>query len=247
MPMVHGDGHDEQRRREEQVRPRQQHALVREDGPHAGAAGPGAEALDAEQQRDVARERERPPRALDPAVTLALRQPGPVEERLVAKDDDHQQAEAVEAGEHAKVGTPAEPEEQEAGNEGPQVRPEQEGRGPYVDLARALVEEEHVVDDGHADDLRRRAEEALQRAHGREGGIVGREGGADGEGQREELRPEQHRKSAVALAQGHREQAAGTLHEDSRADGLGNCRDTHVPLWSLELKDSRPPGQRPVA
>ena len=57
------------------------------------------------------------------------------------------------------------------------------------------MEEEEVVDDAQADDLRRGAEAALQGAEGGEGDEGGGVGRAEGEGQGEELGPEENGES----------------------------------------------------
>jgi hypothetical protein len=57
------------------------------------------------------------------------------------------------------------------------------------------MEEEHVMDHGQADNLRRSAEESLERSASREAGIVFGVSCANGANESEELRPKENREA----------------------------------------------------
>jgi hypothetical protein len=72
--------------------------------------------------------------------------PPSVKKCLVAKNNDHQDAEAIESGQNPKVGPPVKFEKEQTGEKGPEIWSNQERRCPDINLARSFVEEEQVVD-----------------------------------------------------------------------------------------------------
>lgn len=171
-------------------------ALVLEDGDEFRGGGAPPPSRDADQELGEVTAHTEGLTLLErlPMAGGKLVDPAPVEEGLVAEDGYHQDAEAVETGEHAKVGPPPEFEEEKARDERPEVWSDQERGSPDVYLARPLVEEEHVVDYRQAYHLRSSAEEALERAHRRKAGIIRCECCPNGHNKGEKLGPEQDRK-----------------------------------------------------
>ena len=114
----------------------------------------------------------------------------PVKECLIAKKDDHEHREAIEASEDAKIITPVKLLRDERRDERSKIWSKQEAECPDVDLACALVEEEHVVNDRQTNDLRRSCEETLERSACGEASITTCAVCADANDECEELRPE---------------------------------------------------------
>lgn len=94
-------------------------------------------------------------------------------EGLIAKEDNEEGGKPIEGSENAEILAPVDLLNQEAGDKGAQVRPDEVSKGPNVDLPRTLMEEEHVMNDRQANDLWSGIEEPLERAAGRESSICG--------------------------------------------------------------------------
>ena len=83
-------------------------------------------------------------------------------ESLVTKEDNQYDGEAMESSEDPEVLTPVDLLNQKAGDERPQIRPDQEAECPEVDFASSLMKKEHVMNDCETDNLWCSVEETLE-------------------------------------------------------------------------------------
>ena len=170
----HSRHHDGQDEHGQQAMARRQHgeeiAVVHADLPDADQAQQPRPARRLVRHRDVA--------------------PVPA---LVGEADDEDEVDAADGEDEPEDDAPLpRAGDDEVAEEGPAVGGEQEERGPQPDLARVLVEEEHVFDVGEANGLAGCEGESHHRAEAVEGGEVGGQGAAEGEERAGDLGPEEN-------------------------------------------------------
>jgi len=83
-------------------------------------------------------------------------------ESFVAKKNNQYDSKAMKCSQDSKILTPVDLLNEETSNKRAEVGSNQETECPEVDFPSSLVEEEHVMDNREADDLRGSVEEALE-------------------------------------------------------------------------------------
>ena len=149
---------------------------------------------------------------------------------FLEEEGDEEQREDVHGEVHPEGDGPGLGGEHERGEEGPGVGRDDDEGGPDVDLARALVEEEDVLDEHEAAGLRDGRGEAVEDARGREGVEAGGAGAPGGRGGRAEEEPEHDGQPAKVRTEEDHHDTAGAEHEDVAGLGVVDVIGGGVPL-----------------